>query len=156
MGEGQRFLEIDFVALKHVETLQLDFVVDFFGLWVCSGQCNWRVCLCGIGWLCSEKQSDRLGGNGLSNPGFVCVVHVFLSCWVEVDMAAQIQQWFHSSTAKMSFLQTATARYCLNCTLLWGNISIERGTLQIHYKVLLGQIWVNSNIHFGSTIISYT
>ena len=37
MGEGQRFLEVDFVAL---ETLQLDFVVDLFGLWVCSGQCN--------------------------------------------------------------------------------------------------------------------
>ena len=49
-------------------------------------------------------------------------------------MAAQIQQWFHSSTAKMSFLQTATARYYLNWKLLWGNISIERGTLQIYYK----------------------
>ena len=36
-----------------------------------------------------------------------------------------------------------------------GNISIERGTTQIHYKVLLWQIWVNSDMHFGPTIISH-
>jgi hypothetical protein len=34
--------------------------------------------------------------------------------------------------------------------------NIDLGTPQIHYKVLLGQIWVNSEIHFGSTIISHT
>ena len=58
-----------------VGTLQLNFVVDLFGLWVCSGQCNGRVCLCGIGWLCSEKQWQigSINRNGLSNPGFVCV-----------------------------------------------------------------------------------
>ena len=43
------------------------------------------------------------------NPWFACLVHVFLNCWVEEDVPAQIQQWFHSSTAKMPFLQTATA-----------------------------------------------
>jgi hypothetical protein len=48
----------------------------------------------------------------------ICVVHVFLSCWAEVDVAAQIQQWFHPSTAKMPFLQTATARYDLNWKII--------------------------------------
>ena len=33
---------------------------------------------------------------------------------------------------------------------------MERGTLQIHYQALLGQIWVNSAIHFWSTFISCT
>ena len=58
-----------------VGTLQRNFVVDLFGLWVCSGQCNGRVCLCGIGWLCSEKQWQigSINRNGLSNPGFVRV-----------------------------------------------------------------------------------
>ena len=86
----------------------------------------------------------------------VCVVNVFLSGWVEVDVAAQLQQWFHSSTANVPFLQTATARYYLNAKLPWENTCIERGTPQIHYEVLLGQIWMNSDIHFGSTIISHT
>ena len=55
--------KISWSGFCSVGTLQHDFVVDLFGLWVCSGQCNWRVCLCGIGWLCSEKQSDRLGAS---------------------------------------------------------------------------------------------
>ena len=55
--------KISWSGFCSVGTLQLDFVVDLFGLWVCSGQCNWRVCLCGIGWLCNERQSDRLGAS---------------------------------------------------------------------------------------------
>ena len=57
----------------------------------------------------------------------------------------QCENAFYKLQRLLFKLKTTLGEYC-----------IEFGTQQIHYKVLLGQIWVDSDIYFGSTIISHT
>ena len=140
-GGGTIFFWIRFCS---VGTLQLDFVVDPLGFSAAS-VIEEYVCAVLVD-LAVKSQSDSLGASiEMDCPILgLCVLCIFFS------VVGSKQTWqrkfssdFSRALRKCVFLQIATARYYLNWKLLWRNISIERGTLQIHYQILLGQIWVN-------------
>ena len=136
------------------------FVVDLFGFWGCSGQCNWSICLCGVDWLCSEKQSGSINRNGLSNPWCVC-------CACFSQLLGQSRRDSGSANSAVIALQHCETAFSTNCNgyylnwklysgeILW-NMCIELGTPQLHYSTFRANLRVNLDIHFGSTIISHT
>ena len=109
----------------------IDFVVDLFGLWACSGQCNWRGCAC---------FSQLLGRSrpGSANSAVISLQHC--------------ENAFSTNCNGPPFLNLKTTPQ---------NISIERGTPQIHYTVLKANLnelryafWVDYDLAY-LTITKY-
>ena len=87
----------------------------------------------------------------------VCVVHVFP---VVGSKSAQIQQWFHSGTAKMPFLQTATAIKIENYSgeILILNLKPNKFTTK-YFRANLSELrypfWVDYYFAYLTTTKSY-
>ena len=132
-----------------VGTLQLDFVVDLFGLWVCSGQCNWRVCLCGIGWLCNEKQSDRLGASiEMDCPILgLCVLCMFFSAVISPEHWENVFStncngpvWFTLKTTLGKYLYWT-----------WNPTNLLQSTFGVNLSELRYPFWVDYYLTYLTT-----
>ena len=156
MGEGQKFLEVDFVALERCNLILLWTSLGFG--YAAASVIEGYVCAVLVDFAMKSRVTDWEHQSKWIVQSWVCVC-VLCMFFSVVGPNKTWQRKFSSDF-------TRALRKCLfyklqrpaikKLKLLWGNISVERGTLQIYYKVLLGQIWMNSDIHFGSTIISHT